>query len=88
MEKDIQSKILKHLKTIGAYSIKTILTNRTGVPDIIFCLDGRFIAFEIKDAKNRLTELQKYNLEQIKKAGGRAFEIRSLEEAKTVLKSI
>ena len=88
MESNIQSKIIKHLKSRGAYVFKTIVTNRNGVPDVIFCLGGKFVAFEIKDAKNESTSLQEWNRKEIIKAGGHAFEIRTLEEAKVALKSI
>ena len=46
---------------------------RAGVPDIIGCVLGRFIAIECKAGKNKTTALQDRELESIQKAGGFAF---------------
>lgn len=61
----------------------------TGLPDIMGCWNGRFVGFEVKLPENPrgLTDKQKYTLEQISAAGGIAAEIRSFDEAKTVLDS-
>ena len=41
-----------------------------GSPDIISCINGLFVALELKIKGNGLTPLQKYKGELIKKAGG------------------
>lgn len=42
-----------------------------GIPDILGCYRGRFIAFEAKrDETKKPTALQAYNLRKIKAAGG------------------
>lgn len=46
---------------------------RSGIPDIICCLKGKFIAIECKAGKNRPTALQDRELSRIHKAGGKAF---------------
>ena len=72
MEKDVQNKIIKYLKAKGCYVIKTIQTNRVGVPDIIACMpNGKFLAIEVKDVgkKNNLSPLQRDDLEQINAIG-------------------
>ncbi|WP_193210372.1 PDDEXK family nuclease [Aliarcobacter butzleri] len=51
-ESEIQKKIIQYLNKIGAYTIKTISTNRNGCPDVICCLNGRFIALEVKVQKS------------------------------------
>lgn len=58
------------------------------MPDIIACFKGRFIAIECKAGKGKLTELQKYNIEQIKSAGGLAIVINesNIEELITLVK--
>lgn len=43
---------------------------RNGLPDLIICWKGRFIGIELKAENGRASELQKYELEQIRKAGG------------------
>lgn len=88
MEKDIQHRIIKFLKSIGAYVIKTILSNRNGIPDIIVCYKGKFLAFEVKDLKGKITPLQEYNIKLINESGGNAYIVRSVEEVKRILDAI
>lgn len=45
----------------------------SGVPDIVACLDGKFIAVECKANGNKPTMLQLKNLKGIVAAGGYAF---------------
>lgn len=84
-ESKIQNKIIKYLNGIGAYSIKTISTNRSGCPDIICCLNGLFIGLEVKTDKGVVSELQKHHLEEIKKSGGISGVVRSVEDVKRLL---
>ena len=45
-----------------------------GTPDILGCLQGTFVAIELKSEENaRITELQKYKLDLIDRAGGVAL---------------
>jgi len=46
---------------------------RAGIPDVIGCVLGRFIAVECKAGKNTTTALQERELARIKEAGGFAF---------------
>jgi len=79
-EKALQSKILKHLKATGAYIVKTVVSNRNGVPDIIGCYQGQYFAVEVKAPGNKATALQCYNLEKIKEAGGQTIVTSSFNE--------
>jgi len=87
-ESSIQKKIIAYLKSKRCYSIKTILTNRSGCPDVISCYKGLFIALEVKNEKGRVSELQKYHIEEIKKAGGVAAIVRSVKDVKEIFKAI
>jgi Holliday junction resolvase len=84
-ESKIQNKIIKYLNSIGAYTIKTISTNRSGSPDIICCLNGKFVGLEVKNEKGVVSELQKYHLEEIKNSGGVSAVVRSVEDVKVLL---
>jgi len=84
-ESTINRKIQKLLTDNGAYVIKTIATNRAGVPDIIACLDGKFIAIEGKTATGVVSKLQEAHLRQIKAAGGVAIVAKSPDEVKSLL---
>ena len=59
---------------------------RQGIPDIICCLDGHFIAIECKAGKNTTTPLQEKNLAEIAQARGYALVIN--EESIHVLEMI
>ena len=49
---------------------------RTSIPDIICCVDGKFLAIECKAGTNKPTALQDRELELIRKAGGIAIVVR------------
>lgn len=72
-EQQIQTDIIKKLDALGCYVIKTIINNRAGAPDLIFCCKGLFCAIEVKRAGGKFTELQKFNLKKIRLAGGLTF---------------
>lgn len=71
-EKALQIKVENFLKAHNIYFIKVWGGGfqRAGVPDIIFCLNGRFWAAELKTDVGRTTELQEYNLDKIRMSGG------------------
>ncbi len=86
-ESQIQTKIIKYLNGIGAYSIKTIVTNRNGCPDVICCLNGRFIALEVKADKGIVSQLQEHNIKLIRNSGGVAEVVRSVDDVKKVVEN-
>ena len=71
-EKIYENKIKTYLKSIGAYFIKTHgdRFSRIGTPDILACINGKFVAVEVKGEKGKPSDLQLYHIEQIRKAGG------------------
>lgn len=73
-EQKLQAKIIKHLESEGFYVVKTVVSNKKGVPDILSCSPGgRFVAIEVKFGKNTTSKLQDYNIELIKNCNGVAF---------------
>jgi Holliday junction resolvase len=74
-EKRVKTKVESILKAEGAYYFfpATHGYGRSGVPDIIACVDGQFLAIECKAGKNKPTALQVRELESIRKAGGVAI---------------
>ena len=59
-----------------------------GIPDIIVCYKGRFIAFEAKVGRNKPTKLQAATIEAIKKAGGTAAVVYSVDDVKAVMSEL
>lgn len=74
-EKKVKDKVVKILKGFGVYYFfpATYGFGRSGVPDIVCCFQGNFIAIECKAGKNTTTALQDRELEQIREAGGQAL---------------
>ncbi len=86
LEKQLQAKCLKYLKGFpGVWVLKTIVSNKAGVPDVIACIAGRFVSFEIKKPGGDATPLQKYNGEQIEKAGGVFHMVDNFESFKQII---
>ena len=85
LESKIQAQIIKTLREAGAYVIKTIVSSTGGVPDVIACYRGIFIAIECKSTTGKPSELQKVNLEWIRQAGGIAIVARSAADVKKLL---
>ena len=55
LEKSFQRKIVNKLKTIpGLYYFVKEAKALVGIPDIIICYKGRFIAWEVKRAKSEI----------------------------------
>jgi Holliday junction resolvase len=89
-EKQIENKIKRLLADRGAYYFKHFgcKFSKAGVPDLIACLGGRFVAIEVKREDGKLSELQKINLQQINNAGGIGIVVQSVEEVEQCLNSL
>ncbi len=76
-EKKVKQKVAKLLKEAGAYYFfpATGGYGRSGVPDIVGCLNGNFFGIECKAGKNKPTPLQEKNLNDIKLNHGIALVI-------------
>ena len=88
-ERDIVTAILRLLKgTPGCFAWKTHggMYGVAGIPDIIACINGRFVAFEVKTETGKLTKLQEITIQKIKNAKGQAFKVTSAAEVATILK--
>ncbi len=85
LESKIQSKILKNLKELGIYAHKNITTNKKGIPDIIVCFKGKYLALEVKRPGGKSTELQDFNIIKIRQSGGVAEIVYSWEDVKDIL---
>lgn len=88
-EKNIENRIKRHLKEIGAYYVKFHATGftRSGVPDILACIGGRFVAIEVKQENGRVSDLQEAHQRQIIAAGGVAIIVWSYEGYLQALKN-
>ncbi len=71
-EKRVKDKVVGVLKDEGAYYFfpATHGYGRSGVPDIVACVNGHFLAIECKAGKNKPTALQVREIENIRLVGG------------------
>ena len=76
-EKTLQRKVQKEIKDRGGWCVKFFANayTQSGVPDILACIGGRFLAIETKGGTQGYgaTKLQQRSIDKIKEAGGEAF---------------
>lgn len=73
LEKDFQRAVLKKLRDIsGSWWVKINDRVTVGLPDLIGCVSGVFVAIELK-TKTKVTALQAHTLRRITRSGGQAF---------------
>lgn len=73
----VKDKVKEVLATLGAYYVmpQTGGFGNSGIPDILCCLNGRFIGIECKANGGKVTRLQQSHLDEIELRGGIAFVI-------------
>jgi Holliday junction resolvase len=74
-EKYFENKIKGWLKEHDCYFVKFFANRMTksGVPDILACVNGYFVGIEVKAQNGRPSELQMHNVKKIREAGGFAY---------------
>jgi len=90
-ESELSKRILSGFRGIGAWAYKVHggPYARTGVPDILACVEGFFIALELK-APNRKPEPsanQRRELSSIQSAGGVAATVNSVDQAAWIIQN-
>lgn len=83
-EKRVEDTLLLYLTNIGGYAIKNQASPTTGKgrPDISACLQGYYLAIEVKHGKGTSrTTLSQYNhLIRIARAGGFAYYVNNADD--------
>lgn len=82
-EKTIENKIKRYLESLGAYFVKIhgSAYMPSGTPDILACINGRFVGIEVKKEKGGVvSDLQLLKLKQIENAGGVGIIARSVSD--------
>ena len=71
-EKQFENKIKKYLQDKGCWLVKFFANRMTsvGVPDILACVNGWFVAVEVKAENGKMSKLQFYQMTKILQAGG------------------
>lgn len=88
-EKDFENQVKAFMKARGIWYVKTWSNGiqRKGIPDIIACVNGYFVGIELKAENGIPSELQKWNIKEIRKSGGIAIVLYpdQLEDFKTMI---
>jgi hypothetical protein len=91
-EKKVKDKVKKILAEFGAYYFMPATGGygKSGVPDLVACIKGRFIGIECKANGGKPTALQEKNLVDIMNKGGIAILVdeTGLDTFKSVLKQL
>ncbi len=74
-EGKVKKRVVELLKEAGVYYFFPVTGGfgRSGVPDIVCCWNGRFIAIECKAGNNQPTALQEREMNRIRNANGTVF---------------
>ena len=74
-EKSFEEKVKKFLATQDAWYVKFFANSftKSGIPDILACVNSYFVGIEVKAQNGKPSELQLYNVRKIREAGGFAF---------------
>lgn len=81
-EKKLQDKAIRYLRERGIYYLNLYGDGWSGKgkPDLIACINGRFVAFELKVGKNDMQDDQKIHKVRIERSGGLHFSPYTLDE--------
>lgn len=50
-----------------------MVCQRLVYPDILFCYKGLYIALEVKKENGKISDIQQYNIKEIRESGGHAY---------------
>jgi Holliday junction resolvase len=91
-EAKVKKQVKRILDIVGCYYFfpQTGGYGSSGVPDIVVCHKGKFIGIECKAGDNKLTELQKHNIDLINNNKGLAIVVNesNIEELITLMKGL
>lgn len=91
-EVKVKKKVVDILKAHNVYYFfpSTHGFGRSGVPDVVCCINGKFAAFEIKAGSNQPTPLQQREIRRIQETKGIAAVIRetNIDLVATIIKEL
>jgi hypothetical protein len=88
LESAIVKDICKYLKALDKcffWKEHGGMYGTAGIPDIIICYKGKFVALEAKRPGGKLTKLQEKTIKDIRAAGGKAYVVSSVDEVKEIM---
>ncbi len=91
-ESKLSSQILRALRADGVFAFKVHggAMMMAGLPDIIACVDGKFVGLETKmpDKRGNVSPRQEYVHAKIRDSGGTVFIVTSIREARDAVAQV
>lgn len=91
-EKTFENKIKKFIEDNGGWQVKFFANRmtKTGIPDILACVNGYFVGIEVKAQNGHPSALQLHHCSEIRKAGGFSFVVypSAYDQLKEVIKNL
>lgn len=90
IEKHIENQIKRYLDRLGVWYAKIhgSMYQKAGIPDIIACIDGKFVGIEVKRPGGIVSSLQQFNIDEIHRSGAVAFVAYSVEDVRQQLDAL
>lgn len=89
-EKKLQDKVIRYLRERGIYYLNLYGDGFSGKgkPDIVACINGRFVSFELKVGFNDMQDDQKIHKLRIERSGGLHYSPYTLSEFKSIVEDL
>lgn len=91
-EKQFENKVKRYLKSKNIYYFKYFgnAFSTAGILDLTLCVNSKFVGVELKSEKGKVSTLQQYNINEIKKSGGIAIVLRpsGFDEFKNMIEEL
>lgn len=89
-EKKLQDKCIAYLKSQKIYYLNLYGDGFSGKgkPDLLTCINGHFVAFELKVGSNDMQDDQKIHKLRIERSGGQHYAPYTFEEFKKIVEDI
>lgn len=85
LEKQIEKFLVDEVRKMGGIAYKFVSPGNDGVPDRIVVIDGHVIFVELKTETGKLTEIQKRQIERLKKCGAKVEVLKGADDVKNFL---
>lgn len=69
LESVIQSSLIKKYESQGYLVVKLVLTNKSGIPDLLLLKDGKASFVEVKREGQKPRPLQEYRIKELRSLG-------------------